>query len=554
MSAFFKARATLESNHFEVPKSSHIALLSQASKSQAQVYALFGGQGANEVYFDELQSLFDIYQPYVEDFLSQASITLVNLANKSTDNGSVYYSQSIDVLKWLKNNETRPDVSYLASIPLSLPLIGLTQLVQYLAFASSCSISPGQLRDSIVGATGHSQGVISAVVTACSNSTQDFTLNAMKALKILFYIGLRGQETFPTLSIEPSIVSDSIEGGEGEPTPMLSVSGLSLKVLEKHVQITNNHLNDSSKIAVTLHNGPRNFIVTGPPRSLYGLVTNLRKVRAPTGLDQSKVPFSKRKAVFSSRFLVVGVPYHSSYLQAATPKVINEDLNNEELWSPSELKLAVYHTETGQDLREIKSSLTQSLVSQIFTQPIYWTKATNFPTTATHAIDFGPGGMSGIGPLTQRNWEGRGIRVLIPGANGKTGSEIYQSTLIREEKWSEKFQPSLVKTKDGKIHLDTPFSRLLGKPPLMVAGMTPSTVKGGFVSAVLNAGYHIELAGGGHYNAKMLRAKVAEIQSKIEPGNGLTLNALYINQRQFTFQLPLWQQMRQELVFFYYYY
>lgn len=430
----------------------------------------------------------------------------------------------------------------------------MTQLVQYLAFASSCSISPGQLRDLIVGATGHSQGVISAVVTACSNSTQDFTLNAMKALKILFYIGLRGQETFPTLSIEPSIVSDSIEGGEGEPTPMLSVSGLSLKVLEKHVQITNNHLNDSSKIAVTLHNGPRNFIVTGPPRSLYGLVTNLRKVRAPTGLDQSKVPFSKRKAVFSSRFLVVGVPYHSSYLQAATPKVVNEDLNNEELWSPSELKLAVYHTETGQDLREIKSSLTQSLVSQIFTQPIYWTKATNFPTTATHAIDFGPGGMSGIGPLTQRNWEGRGIRVLIPGANGKTGSEIYQSTLIREEKWSEKLQPSLVKTKDGKIHLDTPFSRLLGKPPLMVAGMTPSTVKGGFVSAVLNAGYHIELAGGGHYNAKMLRAKVAEIQSKIEPGNGLTLNALYINQRQFTFQLPLWQQMRQELVFFYYYY
>ena len=52
---------------------------------------------------------------------------------------------------------------------------------------------------------------------------------------------------------------------------------------------------------------------------------------------------------------------------------------------------------------------------------------------------------------------------------------------------------------DGEIHLDTPYSRLLGKPPIMVAGMTPSTVKAGFVSAVLDAGYHIELAGGGHY-------------------------------------------------------
>ena len=58
----------------------------------------------------------------------------------------------------------------------------------------------------------------------------------------------------------------------------------------------------------------------------------------------------------------------------------------------------------------------------------------------------------------------------------------------------------------------------------MVAGMTPSTVKSGFVSAVLDAGYHIEPAGGGgHYNAAALRDKVAEIQAKIPPGVGITL-------------------------------
>ena len=68
---------------------------------------------------------------------------------------------------------------------------------------------------------------------------------------------------------------------------------------------------------------------------------------------------------------------------------------------------------------------------------------------------------------------------------------------------------------DGEIHLDTPFSRLLGKPPIMVAGMTPSTVKAGFISAILDTGYHIELAGGGHYNTAALRSKVAEIQKQI---------------------------------------
>ena len=57
----------------------------------------------------------------------------------------------------------------------------------------------------------------------------------------------------------------------------------------------------------------------------------------------------------------------------------------------------------------------------------------------------------------------------------------------------------------------------------MVAGMTPTTVKTGFVSAVLNAGYHVELAGGGHYSP----AKVTEIQSKVPAGVGITLDALH---------------------------
>jgi fatty acid synthase subunit alpha, fungi type len=70
--------------------------------------------------------------------------------------------------------------------------------------------------------------------------------------------------------------------------------------------------------------------------------------------------------------------------------------------------------------------------------------------------------------------------------------------------------------------------------------MTPSTVKAGFVSAVLDTGFHIELAGGGHYNAATLRSKVPK---NIPAGVGITLNSLYINLCQFTFQLPLWLQI-----------
>lgn len=249
------------------------------------------------------------------------------------------------------------------------------------------------------------------------------------------------------------------------------------------------------------------------------------------------------------RFLPIGVPYHSKLLEGATERLVAAlDVSK---WRASDLACAVYHTEDGTDLRE-SQELARALADQIFTKELHWaTKATAFPDTATHAIDFGTGGASGIGSLSIRNWEGRGIRVAMLGHRGTgsngPGTEVWTPASIRrEQRWDDVYRPKLVRTSDGRVHIDTPMSRLLAKPPLMVAGMTPTTVKGGFVSAVLNAGYHIELAGGGHYNAKALRAKVDEIVSKTAPGVGVTLNSLYINQRQWTFQVPLWQEMKKE--------
>ena len=129
---------------------------------------------------------------------------------------------------------------------------------------------------------------------------------------------------------------------------MLSITGLSLKELEPHIAKTNKHLPSISQLFVSLNNGPKAFVITGPSKALFGLVTSLRKVKAPSGLDQSKVPFSQRKPVFSIRFLVVGVPYHSKYLAGATETLIEEDLEGEELWSAKDIKIPVYNTEDGE--------------------------------------------------------------------------------------------------------------------------------------------------------------------------------------------------------------
>jgi len=99
-------------------------------------------------------------------------------------------------------------------------------------------------------------------------------------------------------------------------------------------------------------------------------------------------------------------------------------------------------------MRKLSTSIARSLCDQIFTSPIHWTQATNFPDSATHAIDFGPGGLSGIGPLTARNLDGKGVRVVIVGDRGKGDAELYNALGVQhEDNWSQKWSPSLVKTR-----------------------------------------------------------------------------------------------------------
>lgn len=111
----------------------------------------------------------------------------------------------------------------------------------------------------------------------------------------------------------------------------------------------------------------------------------------------------------------------------------------------SKLLLILFYS--GTDLRECKESLTKSLCDQIFTQPIRWTAATAFPETATHVVDFGPGGLSGIGALSARNMEGRGIRTIVIGEKGKGAAELYSVSDVNYETcWNKTFAPRLIKT------------------------------------------------------------------------------------------------------------
>ena len=93
------------------------------------------------------------------------------------------------------------------------------------------------------------------------------------------------------------------------------------------------------------------------------------------------------------------------------------------------------------------ASISTSLADQIFTKHIHWGVACNFPSTATHCVDFGPGGASGVGFLVSRVTEGRGVRVVLVGDKGKSAAELYDSVKIRREPvWAKEWSPKLVRT------------------------------------------------------------------------------------------------------------
>ena len=64
---------------------------------------------------------------------------------------------------------------------------------------------------------------------------------------------------------------------------------------------------------------------------------------------------------------------------------------------------------------------------------------------------------------------------------------------------------------DGSVKLSTKFTRLTGRSPILLAGMTPTTVDAKIVAAAANAGHWAELAGGGQVTEEIFDDRIAEL-------------------------------------------
>jgi len=529
-------------------------LIRAIKRGDVQLYAMFGGQGNTDDYISELREAYDTYGHLVVDVLSWGGGLLKDLSQDPRVGKA--YSRGLDLMAWLQNSDEQPEADYLIAAHVSSPLIGLLQLAQYSLSCRLLGTDPRGLRDNLMGSSGHSQGVVVALAISCADSWDLFYEAGKAALTILFWTGLRTQQTYSPTSILPALVQESVRNHEGIPGPMLSVRGLPRKTLMDHVNATNNHLPEDKYISVCLINGCRNLVVGGPPTSLCALNSRLRKLKPRKGVDQTRTPFAQRKTTFTNVFLPISVPFHSPYLLSAYEQII-QDLHHVSI-SNTDLAIPVFGTDDGRDLKEATDmNIVAAVVRMITCSPVKWEQATAWPgKKATHVLDFGPGGNVGAGLITHQNKEGGGLRVISVTSMDGEGTDIgpKQELYDRNEKhpvqyntdWRAQFGPRLIKTIAGQTFVDTKFSRLLCLPPIMVAGMTPCTVHPDFVIATMNSGYHVELAGGGYYDPQTMGEAIRKVASSVVPGRAVTVNLIYVSPQAIAWQVPLIKQLRAE--------
>ena len=519
-------------------------LFKQATSDNARIYAIFGGQGSNSKHcFHELKNLYSTYGSLIEDVFDVAAQLLKRLASQ-TNTIHYYEEHGFDIRVWLQELDSVPPDDFISTAPVSFPIIGLLSLAHYCITCKILGLSPGELRRSLRGLTGHSQGVVVAAAVARSDSWESFYESTEFAIETLFWIGFESHSESPSSSISAAMYKESVEAGEGQPAPMLSVLGLDQHTLEQVLEETNANLSEDEQVYLALINAPMNMVIGGPPRSLRGLNMHLRKIKATNDLEQSRILFNKRRPVVRHQFLPISAAFHTPYLERVNARIVKA-LGH---WSfaGNDLGTAVFHTSTGEDLRAWGTGdILESLIRMITVEVVDWPKVCS-SLQPSHIVDFGPGG---VGMLNLKLSEGRGIRVisgcqLSPVSQEIGGkSELFSAgVLAKAPNWGALYQPKLRRAADGTLKMETRMNRLFGVPPIMVAGMTPTTVWWDFVAAIMNSGYHAELAAGGHHTPEDLTTAVRNLSQHIPAQFGITINVIYANPHALAWQIPLIRQ------------
>ncbi|SDN63074.1 fatty acid synthase, bacterial type [Actinomyces ruminicola] len=347
---------------------------------------------------------------------------------------------------------------------------------------------------------GHSQGVLGvalldALHRARSDGGEAVTDAVVQVHAIARLIGAAAARTTGRLDL----------GTVGETTPMLSVRGVTRDVLDGVLA----QVPGSERIAVGVVNGRQAHILSGRPGDLERVITALEAAARRSARDRKE----RRRggAVLNpiTEFLTTSVPFHTPLLAGAVDDVV--------AWA---------------ERAGLDAELARDLAVAVLIDPVDWpaivASALGEGESARRLIlDVGPGAV--LSRLTEPVVAGTGTTVVPAGTASRIDDLDRPGAAPAPTVDRARFAPRLTQLPDGRITLDTAFTRLTGRSAILLAGMTPTTVDPEIVAAAANAGYWAELAGGGQTTAKVLADNLAGLEQALEPGRTAAFNAMFMD-------------------------
>ncbi|QPK81935.1 DUF1729 domain-containing protein [Schaalia sp. ZJ405] len=360
-------------------------------------------------------------------------------------------------------------------------------LTQYAALLDLVDAGFDLTRHQPTALLGHSQGILGARIASAFARADHEEIHRTVALAML--IGCAATHHTHRQSARPNAAM----------TPMLSVSGVPATLITQ------------TGATIAVNNGPDGVVISGRPRQLEDVRQAIEKAVAEHNqrIDAREVGGSIYEPVFTP--LKVEAPFHSSLLDEAVDEV---DAWVETLNSHGRgFDAATAHTIAASILRD----------SNDWPQEIATARAQG----VTWFVDLGP--TSVAGNLTAPLIEGTGCGVVDASTRAaRTRLDLPGLELPTPVDWRS-YAPTLTRLPSGRVVVETAFTRLTGKSPIILPGMTPTTVWPEIVAAAANGGHWAEMAGGGQYSEDVFNDNRQSLQRLLTPGHTAGFNTMFFD-------------------------
>ncbi|WP_132916554.1 fatty acid synthase subunit beta domain-containing protein, partial [Mycobacteroides abscessus] len=446
----------------------------------------FGGQGS-----DWLESLADLaasagIESELSTLAGEAELRLEPVAKELVVVRPVGFSP-LTWVRALTAEEPVPAAAQLTSAAVSMPGVLLAQLAAIRALKIQ-GLDLAQLPP--VAVIGHSQGVL-AVEALKAHGARDVELLAIAQL-----VGAAAT----LVARRRGIVV------RGNRTPMVSVTNVDPERMKVLLDEFAQDVRTVQPPALSIRNGRRSVVITGTPEQLSRFELYCEQIAEREAAERKdKV---RGGAVFSPVFdpVDVEVGFH-------TPRLA-DGVEIAGRWAAA----------AGLDVE-----LTKSLTEAILVTPVDWVNEVNHVADAgaRWILDLGPGDL--LTRLTAPVIRGLGIGIVPTATRGGQRNLFMHGAVPEVARAWTSFAPTVVSLPDGSVKLSTKFTRLTGRSPILLAGMTPTTVDAKIVAAAANAGHWSELAGGGQVTEEIFSKRIEELTGLLEPGRQIQFNSLFLD-------------------------